>query len=127
MNLTDKQWAAWTDKRPHFKPRTAAWLAILSGVTALFCAGATAALVMQAPLPWHMWLLVAVNGTMVLVNGAATLRNAGVWRAAKIRESCPVPEPVASFLLATRVDHYLQLRAQRRAAWASLRRQVVGR
>lgn len=130
MNLTDEQWAAWTDKRPHFKPRRAGWMAVMCGGGTLLNVGSVAALLLASDWPTVQpvtWFLIALNGVLALANGVATLRYVGAWRAAKIRESCPVPPEVAYFLLATRVDHYLQLQAQRRAAWSSLRRQVVGR
>jgi hypothetical protein len=128
--LTDEEWNAWADRRPHFEPRKAFWIMVPAAAAAglnFFLAGVNLALVLDGRgNGWHVFAVV-MCALVSLMNWFGAVRYFGAWRNAKIRARCPIPEELQLAFLSLRVQQYLDTGRARRNAWAAVRRQLSRR
>jgi hypothetical protein len=127
FELTDREWDAWADRRPHFEPRRAFWFQIMTGASAalnFYLAGVNLLLGMsERGNGWHIFAVVMCL-LVAGLNGVMWLRYLGAWRNARIRARTPIPSELQDAFLRLRVMHYIDESRERRRRWDAVRRSL---
>lgn len=127
FELTDREWNAWADRRPHFAPRRAFWFLVSCGASAglnFYLGGVNLVLAMgERGNGWHIFAVV-MCAIVAGLNAVMALRYYGAWRNARIRARTPIPGELQDAFLTLRVMAWSDEIRERRRRWAAVRRSL---